>query len=445
MIAQPEKGKTLIAKREEKNHQSESLQKKLQRFAPAAWVERGEIAGILVLIVFNFYLLLPFFNQSDQYNVFSAPLIPALAGLTSFILEYEYGLRFWLLIFFLALPVSLYFFAKEISGRKMAGFMSALAVSLPISFFLPLRVNLGIIGQDGPAMASLGLVPLAALFFLRFLRNGNFWMATVAGVLTTVVALTSPLGLLILFCFCLIIAFSEILLGEGRVKSIRFLVVLVLAVGLSTFWYNPKFLFLTLNSSQGELVRHTFGNLLPPSLFLVPLLSIFGFLIFENRAHLQSIFVALFLVIVFGLLSLSGGSFMAGPRFLPAFGLSLALLFGISTIWIFDFVRFSVWIEKLLAKWQVRQETIALGLMNVIFGACVGLIIANGRNFWQIETSTALGQSAGKSIGLWEIRSLTSTTETVFGYTITILTILILVFLKNKLTLTSDQVKEASI
>jgi len=428
----PERNETLAGRKEEKLR-SLSLAN-FHRLLPAGWVKQGEILGLLLIFFLNLYLLGPFFGGQDQLNVFSAPLIPALARITSLLIPYNHAIRLWLIIFSLALPFSLYFFAKEVSGRKLAGFISALMVSLPLSIFLSLRISLGLLSGDGPYIASLALIPLVSLLLLKFLRHGNFWMAIASGVGAVIVALMSPLGLLILLCFSGVITFSEVLLGSGRLKLVRFGVVLFLTAGFSAFWYNPKFIILTLDSSSGQMIKSTFANLLPPSLFLVPLLLIFGFLIFENRAHLQPMFLAIFLTIVFGLISIgSGMSLISGSRFLPTLGVSFALLTGFGSIWLFDFLRFAGIIKKMLKGFSDWQEAGAIGFIAMLFGVFAGLSLLYGTDLWQLQESDVLGWSTDKSIGIWEIREQTSTAEGMIGYSITALTVLGVGLIKKKL------------
>lgn len=428
----PEKNQTLASKQEEKIRQVNHRLTHWVKFPAEWWVSAGEAGSLLALFLANFYLLRPFFGQADQTNVFSAPLIPALAKLT-FFFAYEEGVHFWQVFFLLVLPFTLYFFVREVSGRKIAGLMAAFIVSFPVGIFLPIRLR-GVLAVDGPYMASLALVPLVCLALWRFLRYGHFPLAVMTALGMVLVALISPLGTLVLFIFCLMVTFSEILLGSGRLKIVRFLIILLFTAGFSAFWYNPKFVILTVDSEQGKLIINTFFNLLPFSLFLVPILGVFGFLLFENRAHLQGIFLALFLMIIFGLLSLGMGIPLASAsRFLPALGISVAMLAGVGLVWLFNFLRFSTWLWAKFKRFEHWQEAISLGLIWFFVGSSAGTFLANVDNLI-FEESQVLGAfSPTPAIGFWEIRRQTSPLEAIFGYLITALTLLAVAILGFRL------------
>lgn len=421
-MKRPKKKETLAEKQEERIRRLNHFRKKIPEFSAQWWVRVGEIFGLAVLFLVNLFLLYPFFGHEDRVNVFSAPVIPVLATFTERFIAYSSGIRVWLLAFLLFFPLSFYYLVKRITNRKLTAFLASFVVILPIRFFLLLRVNLGLLGGDGVHVASLTFIPLTCLFLLCFLRQGNFWSGIFSALGAALVALTSPLGFLTLTVFMGIITFSEMLLGQGRLKLVRFLTVLILAIGLSSFWYNPKFILLVINSSQGELLRQSLANLFPLSFFIVPLLGTFGFLLFENRPQLQSMFIAFFLTVAFGLFSLGTGvAHLLPSRFLPAFGIGLAFLIGVSTVWLFDFLRNSA------------RRLAAFGLIGVIFALIVLITIFFSGNLWQLEKTQVLGLSAEEKVGIWEIKERTNQFENIFGYGITGLTVLGVLMLKTRL------------
>lgn len=430
---QPGKKETLASKQLARVHRLKRFRGRLVAFSPKGWVKIGEILGEVGLLLIVFWLLRSFFGHEDQINVFSAPVVPVLATLIEKFVPYFYGVRIWLTIFLIFFPLSFYWFVKEISGRKLVGFLSSLVVIMPLGIFLPSRVNFGLLGGDGAHIASLTFMPLVCLLMLRFLRRGHFLSATFSALGTALVALTSPLGLVVLGVFMGVVVFSEMLLGRGRLKFIRFLIVLVLAAGFSSFWYSPKFVFLTLQSPQGQLIKRTFFNLLPISFFLLPLLGAFGFLLFENRPQLQPTFIAFFLTVGFGLFSLGAGIANPSPsRFLPAFGISLAFLIGVFIIWFFDFLRISPKLKrvKMIAPFRRR---LAYGLVGMFLVMIFLITFLFGRDFGIKEGGLVLGITAEQKVGIWEIREKTSQTERIFGLVITILTSSTVVIVKKKL------------
>ncbi|KPJ70949.1 hypothetical protein AMJ51_00530 [Microgenomates bacterium DG_75] len=431
-IKQPEKKETLARKQKERIRRVRSLRSRLPELPPQWWVGIGEILGLTILFLVNFLLLFHFFGHEDKYNAFSAPVIPVLATLIEKWVPFASGVRIWLLVLFLFFPPSFYFLVREIAGRKLTAFIASFLAILPIGIFLRIRVDLGLLSEDGAHMAALTFIPLVCIFLLRFLKRGNFWAGLLSALGTVLVALTSPICFVVLGVFMGVITFSEMLLGGARLKFSRFLVVLILAVGFSAFWYHPKFIILTLQSSQGQLVKKALANLLPVSFFLVPLLGVFGFLLFENRPQLQPIFVAFFLTIGFGLFSLGAGvTYPVPSRFLPAFGISLAFLLGVLSAGLFDFLRRSPKPKRFRISSSARK-VMAWGLISLIFSLITIIIIFSLRNFWELEQTQVLGFTTEQKVGIWEIKEKTTLIENIFGYTITGLTAIGAAILKVK-------------
>ncbi|MFC1711985.1 hypothetical protein ACFLZ1_05420 [Patescibacteria group bacterium] len=430
-IKQPKKEDTLVEKAG-KRSQRIITRKKIINFVPQWWIGTGEILGLAGVLLVNFFLLLPFFGQKDVSNVFSAPLIPLLANLTSFYIPYDFGIRFWLLIFLLVFPISFYFLIREISNRRLVAFSAALVVSLPLGIFLPLRTKLALLTQDGGQVASLTLTMFACLFLLRFLRVGNFAMGIHSAIIITLVALTSPLGLFILFCFAIALAFSEMLLAQGRIKIARFLIVFILATGFCAFWYNPKFVFLIISTAQGALFRKTLTNLLPLTFFLAPMLGAFGFLLFEKRPQLQPLFLAVFFTIGFGLLSLGAGMELSSPsRFVPSFGIALSFLIGLTLSYIFNFIQKPGSLKQY--KFISRHKRLAAATtLAVMFFLALVIIDISGSQFREQSSEPVLGVNIEKRTGIWEFREQAGGISKIIGNLITIVTLGLTIFLGLK-------------
>jgi hypothetical protein len=430
---QVEEDKTLLAKREEKLKKLNGDGKnRLVEFLRPWWVGIGEATCLLILFGLSCWLLLPFMGEPDSSNFFSAPVVPVLAKFLGSFVPYSYGVRIWLIVFQILLPFSLYFFVREITGRKVMGFLSALIVMLPIGIFLPIRIEMGIYASDGAHMASLTLIPLVSLLLLKFLRNGNLMACLWAAIGTTLVVLISPLGFGVLLTFMMVIVFSEMLLGQGRLKLLRLLVVLILTAGFSAFWYNPGHIMLVLQSEQGKFMGKTLGNIIPISLFLVPLLGTLGFLLFEDRAHLQPLFLAIFLVIVFMLFSF--GSELVNPapgRFIPALGLSVSYLLATVFFGIFEILRASSLLDHLKINPKARNIVANLFLGSIVF--VIGILFLGGRGDVMPEYMQVLGFSSPDSVGIWEMRNQTSSLQMTSGYIMSLMTIVTVFFFKLKL------------
>ncbi len=246
-------------------------------------------------------------------------------------------------------------------------------------------------------------------------------------------ALTSPIGLLVLTTFMVVITFSEMLLGRGRLKFFRFLIVILLAGGFSAFWYHPKFVILTIQSSQGQFVKKTIFNLLPVSFFLMPVLGVIGFLLFENRPQLQPMFIAFFLSFAFGLFSLGAGVVHPFPsRFLPAFGILVAFLVGFVIVGLFDFLRFSPKIKKFRGL-ALHRKKAAFGLMGLVWVLIIAMYFSRSEGLWELAETQVLGLSEEHKVGIWEIKEQTTRLDSLIGYGVTGLTVFIAILLRAKL------------
>lgn len=422
-LKRPKKSETLVSRVEARSYRRKLLAR-AKRLQHSRLITYGELFGLIILLLLTFWLLIPFFGQEDQVNVFSAPFFPILASLTSFIMPYAYGIRVWLLVFFAVFPFSFYYFVKEICKRKLTGFLASMIVMLPLSIFLFLRIELGILSQDGGQVAGLTLTMLVCLFLLKFLKTGSFNMVVASSLLSTLVALSSPLGLLVLLCFTLMITFSEMLLGQARTKIARYLVFCLLTAGFSSFWYNPKFIIMIIGSPEGQLAWKALINLFPISFFVLPLLGSFGFLLFENRPHLQPLFIASFLSIGFTAFYFGSGIPYSSPsRFIPALGISVAFLIALIVIWLFDFIRLSPRLDRFkLRRFQRRLIAISFTVFSFFLTIVLGLIFRS-KLVELAELPPTSPIIVVSRIGIWEIRNATRGVGNIFGAIITLITI----------------------
>jgi hypothetical protein len=394
-----------------------------------------DILVALFLLFLNSLYLVPFFGQPDKSNVFSAPLFPLISYLTSRVtgLPMAKAITINLSLFVLLGPISLYFFLIRLAHRRLSGFFASLIYSLPTEWFTKGRIKMVFLVGDGGHIASLTLIPLVALFLLNFLRKGKFGSLVLASLGMGVIALASPFGLLVGVMVLTVIAFSEFLQGEGRLKIARFLVFIGLAVGLVAFWYNPGFVGLFLRSHQGLAIRKTFVNLIPISFVVVPILGAFGFLLFEKKAHLQPLLVVLGLAILFSLVSFAnyvGRFFPSHPRrYLPALGFALSCLLGILSGAISDYLKFRGKLGKVrltpLGRSLARKIfwLMGLGLMGV-------MVVSSLSSVWQLPESQVLGlwEEGATAGGFWEIKRQAGGISAGIGYGVTAFCLLTLIF-----------------
>lgn len=375
---------------------------------------------LLILFVGNFFLVWRFFGSDFPY-AFSAPIIPALgAVLAAAGVEQALAVRVLFLVFYLFGPLSLYLFVRELSGRRLSAGISVVLYSLPV---FKSRFEAMAVSGDGAHIAALTLVPLAAFFILRFLKHGSFPWAIAASLAALLVALTSPFGLFVLLAVMMVVTFSEMLLGTGRIKFMRLLVILIFSGGLTAFWYNPEFVRLTLISAPGRAVVAAIKNLIPISFFILPVLGAFGFLIFDKRASLQPLFVALGMTIVFALISFAGGlakfAVSAQSRYLPEVSFSLAILWGVVGTFIWDLM---VVIPE--SRWfpipKARRGQLRKGIVGLFLLVVLVLAVAVPYRDTATRSRGRLVAGAGETviIDIGEIRERTGGKQRVLGFVI---------------------------
>ena len=383
-----------------------------------AWWSDGpsEILGLVFIFAVNFIIILPFFGKASPEVSFSGPIVPLLSkAVTLFGVPFAYAVQIINISFFLLFPITFYHFVKTASGRKFPGFLAACLASLPVALFAKTRVDYGISGVDPAFIDSLSVLPLALLAILKFLKEGEMVNLILSSVTGAVIALISPFGFFIFLITSFITAFSEFLLGTGRLKILRLFSVYFFSWCLCSFWYNPVFSFWMLTGPMGADFRVMLGKLLPVSLFALPVLACLGYLLFDRKPELQPLFLALFYSIVFGIIVLVKGGFMisSAERYLPVLGISLSFLFGIV------FVRIT---ENFAGR--ARGIFYDYGLKNIILAAVFLLLILsayfNKGNLIPSEADV-LGVWDGVTKGsIWIMNDAFAVKYAFFGYIISL-------------------------
>jgi hypothetical protein len=338
----PKKTETIAAKRAERV--AEKLKEAHKKLGKSEWWTNGHVEFFAITVIFalNFFLVYPVIGEHAVSTKFSGPVLPLMAkGLSLMGPPFLYSIQIVNIIFFLAFPFTFYMFVKAISGRKFSAFFAILVASLPVFPFAKTRIDFGVLGHDSAYIASLTFLPLALYFLLIFLRKGGVKNLIVATLVNAFMALISPFGFFIYLIMSVITAFSEVLLGDGRLKIMRLLSVYIFSASLTSFWYNPVFFFWMLTGPLGEDVRIMLRKLIPVSFFTIPVLATFGYLIFDRKPSLQPFFIALFYTIGFLIFVLAGGGLVpASPgRYTPVLGISIALLVGITILKVVEFMR----------------------------------------------------------------------------------------------------------
>ena len=422
----PQETETIAARRSARAVEKIQKARASRMFTPAWWTH-GPLEFLIVATLFllNIYLIYPAIGTEAAETSFSGPIIPLIGKFIAlFNIPFTYALQYVVILFFAFFPVSLYLFIRRVGGRKMGAFLALLIATLPIYPFSFSRVSAAFYGEDSPHIASLSLVPLALLALIKFLRDGQFENLILAALLVALVVLTSPFGFFVLAIFAIITTFSEMLLGRGRLKAIRFVVILTVAAGLSSFWYNPQFTMSLILGPVGEEVRLTITRLIPISLFIVPVLAAFGFLLFDRRPELQPVFLASFYTIAFAIIVVVGGGFFPShpSRYLSEFGTSLAFLGGIAIVKLMDLLKFSEKLKFLKLNEPIFGNALTLGATVALI-----LIIILGRANMDLRQREVLGLWTDVSRGrIWLQREKFVGVPSFFGYSITGMTVVTL-------------------
>lgn len=298
----------------------------------------------LTLFLLNLIFLWPFFGQNYPHASFSAPVLPLLSQALDFLspLSFNQAVGFFILLSFPLASLTWYAFFKRFSSSSLLTFLSGLIFLLPW-FFLP---RFTLFWQKGDGIHALGfaVLPLVGIILGKFLRAGSFnlFLASFLGV--SLISLISPFSLLNLYLFFFILTCSEMLLGQARIKILRFLVVCLFAQGFASFWYHPYSLLSLFKSGPGQEVFSSFWRLIPISFFTIPVLGAFSFLIFDRKPHLQPLFFSLtFTVLYFALVvAESFGGYLPFPvpaRFFPEFYVGLSFLLAILIIFLIGLPR----------------------------------------------------------------------------------------------------------
>jgi hypothetical protein len=385
-----------------------------------------EVIALILVFTLNLYLVMPFFGSSVSDTFFSGPVFPVLAKFIEvFNIPLSYAIQIVNIIFFLLFPISLYFMVKFITHRKIVAIVAVLLSSLPFYPFGYVRLTSAFIGSDAAHIAGLSIIPIALLTLIKFIREGGIKYLIIASISSALVALTSPFAFMTYGMLAFILAFSETLLGKGRLKIFRTGIVFLFAGGLNSFWYNPSFFFWMLMGPLGHDIRLTVSKLFPISFYTLPVLATFGYLLFDRKPNLQPIFIAGFYTISFALIALAGGGiFPSHPsRYIAELGLSLSMLAAILAVKLFEYLKsLNFLVMKKFSKALVFNSItvlLLLFLMSAIFLGRKNLVSA----------SNVLGAWEGIDKGeIWEAKDRFRGASSLLGHAITGATIISLAF-----------------
>lgn len=330
-----------------------------------------EVVFLFLMVGINFYTVWHLWGKASGNDIFySGPGIPFLAKLLEFFnINLSTAFQYVNIVFFVIFPSFLYIFIKSITDRKIIGFLAVIISSLPFFPFSYTRLQGSFYSVDSAHISSLPVMMIALIGVLFFIRNGGSVNLVISSVFSGLVALFSPFAFMNFIIFSSILTFSEVLLGSGRLKFFRFVGVLFFSGTLIAFWYNPSFAFWIFTGFLGKEVRETVSRLIPVSLFVLPILGTFGYLLFDRKPALQTLFLASFFTICFGLISVVGSGFVPSHpgRYFPELGISLSILISIVIVRFFESIPL-LNDNKFIARSLIVLVSLVLITIIPIFG-----------------------------------------------------------------------------
>lgn len=383
-----------------------------------------ELGLLLVILFLNVYSIYFYFGTpTDTGTFFSGPIIPLMAKfLELFNIPLSYAYQIVNIIFFVGFPFALYALIKKVTERKVIAFMSVLIASLPFYPFAEVRVLSALNGIDSAHIASLTITCLALLALFSFLKDGGAKNLFKSSISAALIALISPFGFATFVIFSVILTFSEMLLGSGRLKLLRFISMLFFAGTLVSFWYNPSFAFWLLTGDLGGEVRNTISRLIPVSFFAVPAIAVFGYLLFDRKPSLQPVFLASFFTIAFVLISfVGGGIFPSHPsRYIAELGIGLSYLISVVLLKVYESLSF----------FKTHRPLAKIILSVMFIGIGLGILLGKNR-LMPIEGVLGIWTEVEKGT-IWQEKERFNGISSIFGYLISIASLFFLTFLYTK-------------
>ncbi len=247
----------------------------------------------------------------SPWYLYNNPLIPHFVYLIKLVFSFlsiAYIVKILTALFYILIPVSIYFFVRYVSKKEFTAVLAAILFSAPPylliwipevrdvfanSGFVPWLVNL--INVDPSALNtlfSLFLFPLAAIYYLKTIRNFRLKYLLIAVTFITLISLSSSMAFQAFLILMIILTASELILGNPGLKLKRSIGVFLVMLGTVSIWFNFSFVSnLYLNTQSGAVFRDII-SLLPLGFIILPILATLLFLFFDRKPKLQIFFIS---------------------------------------------------------------------------------------------------------------------------------------------------------
>lgn len=323
-----------------------------------------------------------------------------------------------------------YFWSLELLKFKLDAWLASCL--FPLVWFYFVSHNLWLGSGLGGVEVLLCLLPFIAscYFLIFFLQAGGVWNFIFTLFFTAVVFLISGLGGFLLILILGILTVSEVFLGEGRIKILRFFLLTSCSLGLVSFWYHPAFYFDWLVSAFELGVFSSWFNALPIIVAVCPVLLSISFLACDRRPLRQGRFFAITSFLVFYFISwfwhdLNKSLFPQSARFFLFLGLPTCLLLGSFLGWLFNWV---LKLERRLISW-IPLNIFGLNIFSLSYlGSIVIFLLLLLRYFFNLDTYL---EGSGVSYQVSYIPSVILWSN-VLGFFVSLLFIEVISFLINQ-------------
>jgi predicted neutral ceramidase superfamily lipid hydrolase len=173
------------------------------------------------------------------------------------------------------------------------------------------------------------------------------------------------------------------------------------------------------------------SKLLPVSFFAIPILTTFGYLLFDRKPSLQPLFIVSFCTIVFFIITVAGGNLVPSSpaRYRTELGIAVSFFAAFLFVYLIEFLKFRVIEAKLAGKFWTVLANLVSPTMGAIF-LITGIFIRDPMIY---DSEDVLGIWTEVQKGsVWVARDNFMGYHAYIGYSITALAIGVLIYLAVK-------------
>jgi len=345
----------------------------------------------IFLMIFTFVIFWPIIYKLNFEAVFYTPFIPLLINAFGILnVSKQITVSLIYLASFIASVGGVYLLVRYLTRRQSTAIFAGLIYIIwPIPIFILLFLTgrvfesglvspasfLSIIYGEVDYFFALALLPYAGLFYLNYLKYARKIDLLSTVILCLLIFLANQSQSLSLILVLSIITLTEIFLGQFRLKIKRAILLIVISLGLASFWYIP----IAIASPTAIFTSHVVANLklLFPLPAIVGILSlIISFAFFAKRQDRQAIFLSFLLLIIFlSLVSdwlLHGRSYVAHPnRLIPNMIMFGSVVLASAATAILDKVNLAGRVN--FEKWSLLKKIIGSIFFGIISFAVLSI------------------------------------------------------------------------